>query len=74
MLINLFIHRLLNNLPNSYAFTKALGEALAVEAMKEIPVMILRPSISNSYLKIDFMFLYEINNKYFLVKYITHIL
>ncbi|XP_072934147.1 putative fatty acyl-CoA reductase CG5065 [Epargyreus clarus] len=36
---------LLNKLPNSYAFTKALGEALAVEAMQEIPVMILRPSI-----------------------------
>nr|QLI61997.1 fatty acyl-CoA reductase 7 [Streltzoviella insularis] len=37
--------KLLNTLPNSYAFTKALGEALAVEAMEHIPVMILRPSI-----------------------------
>ncbi|CAK1589999.1 unnamed protein product [Parnassius mnemosyne] len=37
--------KLLNNLPNSYAFTKALAEALAVEAMKQIPVIILRPSI-----------------------------
>ncbi|XP_028038285.1 putative fatty acyl-CoA reductase CG5065 [Bombyx mandarina] len=37
--------RILNKLPNSYAFTKALGEALAVEAMDHIPVMILRPSI-----------------------------
>nr|QLI62000.1 fatty acyl-CoA reductase 10 [Streltzoviella insularis] len=37
--------KLLNKLPNSYAFTKALGEALAVEAMEHIPVMILRPSI-----------------------------
>ncbi|XP_004925992.1 putative fatty acyl-CoA reductase CG5065 [Bombyx mori] len=37
--------KILNKLPNSYAFTKALGEALAVEAMDHIPVMILRPSI-----------------------------
>ena len=37
--------RLLSKLPNSYAFTKALGEALAVEAMEHIPVIILRPSI-----------------------------
>lgn len=39
------VFRLLSKLPNSYAFTKALGEALVVEAMKEIPVIILRPSI-----------------------------
>ncbi|XP_039752664.1 fatty acyl-CoA reductase 1 [Pararge aegeria] len=37
--------KLLSKLPNSYAFTKALGEALAVEAMEHIPLMILRPSI-----------------------------
>ncbi|VVD01911.1 unnamed protein product [Leptidea sinapis] len=37
--------KLLSKLPNSYAFTKALGEALAVEAMQDIPVIILRPSI-----------------------------
>ncbi|KAM3955181.1 putative fatty acyl-CoA reductase CG5065 [Aphomia sociella] len=39
--------RLLHNFPNSYAFTKALGEALVVEAMTagEVPAMILRPSI-----------------------------
>ncbi|XP_064076069.1 fatty acyl-CoA reductase 1 [Vanessa tameamea] len=37
--------KLLSKLPNSYAFTKALGEALAVEAMEHIPVIILRPSI-----------------------------
>ncbi|XP_068623501.1 fatty acyl-CoA reductase 1-like [Battus philenor] len=37
--------KLLNDLPNSYAFTKALSEALAVEAMGQIPVIILRPSI-----------------------------
>nr|XP_032525808.1 putative fatty acyl-CoA reductase CG5065 [Danaus plexippus plexippus] len=36
---------LLSKLPNSYAFTKALGEALAVEAMEHIPVIVLRPSI-----------------------------
>lgn len=37
--------KLLSKLPNSYAFTKALGEALAVEAMEHIPVIVLRPSI-----------------------------
>ncbi|XP_041971165.1 putative fatty acyl-CoA reductase CG5065 [Aricia agestis] len=37
--------KVLSKLPNSYAFTKALGEALAVEAMEHIPVMVLRPSI-----------------------------
>ncbi|CAH0602077.1 unnamed protein product [Chrysodeixis includens] len=38
--------KLLNKLPNSYAFTKALGEALVVEAMEQgMPGMVLRPSI-----------------------------
>ncbi|XP_048488006.1 fatty acyl-CoA reductase 1 isoform X2 [Plutella xylostella] len=38
--------KLLNKLPNSYAFTKALGEALVVEAMEQgFPGMVLRPSI-----------------------------
>ncbi|XP_026739618.1 putative fatty acyl-CoA reductase CG5065 [Trichoplusia ni] len=37
--------KLLNKLPNSYAFTKALGEALVVEAMEHMPAMVLRPSI-----------------------------
>ncbi|XP_075988837.1 putative fatty acyl-CoA reductase CG5065 [Anticarsia gemmatalis] len=37
--------KLLDKLPNSYAFTKALGEALVVEAMDHIPAMVLRPSI-----------------------------
>ncbi|XP_061728061.1 fatty acyl-CoA reductase 1-like [Cydia pomonella] len=36
---------LLQKLPNSYAFTKALGEAIVVEAMNEIPAVVLRPSI-----------------------------
>ncbi|KAF9814368.1 hypothetical protein SFRURICE_000441 [Spodoptera frugiperda] len=39
--------KLLNKLPNSYAFTKALAEALVVEAMEKanLPAMVLRPSI-----------------------------
>ncbi|KAG6443938.1 hypothetical protein O3G_MSEX003057 [Manduca sexta] len=37
--------KVLNKLPNSYAYTKALGEALVVEAMPQLPVMVLRPSI-----------------------------
>lgn len=35
----------MGNLPNTYAFTKALSEGLVVEAMKDIPAMIVRPSI-----------------------------
>ncbi|XP_049767217.1 fatty acyl-CoA reductase 1 [Schistocerca cancellata] len=36
----------LGNLPNTYAFTKALAEGLCVEAMeKGLPVLILRPSV-----------------------------
>lgn len=39
--------KLLDKLPNSYAFTKALGEALVVEAMEKhgLPAMVVRPSI-----------------------------
>ncbi|XP_053621900.1 putative fatty acyl-CoA reductase CG5065 [Plodia interpunctella] len=37
--------KLLHNFPNSYAFTKALGEALVVEAMGSVPAVVLRPSI-----------------------------
>ncbi|XP_049879479.1 fatty acyl-CoA reductase 1-like isoform X3 [Pectinophora gossypiella] len=37
--------KFLDTIPNSYAYTKALGEALAVEATAHIPVLILRPSI-----------------------------
>ncbi|XP_063632522.1 fatty acyl-CoA reductase 1-like [Cydia splendana] len=36
---------LLKKQPNSYAFTKALGEALVVEALDIMPIGILRPSI-----------------------------
>lgn len=38
--------KMLDKLPNSYAYTKALGEGLVVEAMQQgLPVLILRPSI-----------------------------
>ncbi|KAJ2942775.1 hypothetical protein O0L34_g14963 [Tuta absoluta] len=37
--------RFLTTYPNSYAYTKACGEALAVEFMQYMPVMVLRPSI-----------------------------
>lgn len=37
--------RILGECPNTYAYTKALGEAVVVEAMKDIPVVIFRPSI-----------------------------
>ncbi|XP_011495910.1 PREDICTED: putative fatty acyl-CoA reductase CG5065 [Ceratosolen solmsi marchali] len=37
--------KILGNLPNTYAFTKALSEGLVEETMTEIPALILRPSI-----------------------------
>ncbi|KXJ72562.1 hypothetical protein RP20_CCG017698 [Aedes albopictus] len=37
--------KILGECPNTYAYTKALGEAVVVEAMKDIPVVIFRPSI-----------------------------
>ncbi|ENN78884.1 hypothetical protein YQE_04673, partial [Dendroctonus ponderosae] len=36
---------ILQDIPNTYAFTKALGEALVVEQHGKLPVMILRPSV-----------------------------
>lgn len=41
--------RILGDIPNTYAYTKALAEALVNEAGKELPVMILRPSIGNRF-------------------------
>lgn len=40
-----FANRILGNLPNTYAFTKSLGEALVVDKMETLPVVIMRPSI-----------------------------
>lgn len=37
--------KILGNLPNTYAFTKALSEGLVEESMTVIPSIILRPSI-----------------------------
>lgn len=37
--------KILGDLPNTYAFTKALSEGLVNEAMSQIPAIILRPSI-----------------------------
>lgn len=37
--------KILGNIPNTYAFTKALGEALVNDEMDNLPVVILRPSI-----------------------------
>ncbi|KAF7274014.1 hypothetical protein GWI33_013304 [Rhynchophorus ferrugineus] len=37
--------KLLGDIPNSYAFTKALGEALVVEQSENLPVVVLRPSV-----------------------------
>lgn len=38
-------YRILGDLPNTYAFTKALGEGLAVEQLDNLPLIVLRPSI-----------------------------
>ncbi|XP_055628468.1 putative fatty acyl-CoA reductase CG5065 [Toxorhynchites rutilus septentrionalis] len=37
--------KILGECPNTYAYTKALAEALVVESMKDIPAVIFRPSI-----------------------------
>lgn len=37
--------RILGAIPNTYAFTKSLSEALVVEQMSEMPAVIMRPSI-----------------------------
>ncbi|KAL7291031.1 hypothetical protein TKK_0015169 [Trichogramma kaykai] len=37
--------KILGDIPNTYAFTKALSEGLVEEAMPHIPAIILRPSI-----------------------------
>ncbi|XP_023014773.2 putative fatty acyl-CoA reductase CG5065 [Leptinotarsa decemlineata] len=37
--------KILGNIPNTYAFTKALGESLVADEMDTLPVVILRPSV-----------------------------
>ena len=37
-------------MPNTYAFTKSLGEAIVTEQMENIPAIILRPSIGKIYI------------------------
>lgn len=37
--------RILGTIPNTYAYTKSLGESLVVEKFDKIPAVILRPSI-----------------------------
>lgn len=37
--------RILGDIPNTYAYTKSLAEALVVETFDEMPTVILRPSI-----------------------------
>lgn len=38
--------KILGDIPNTYAFTKALSESLVMESMKDIPSVVYRPSIS----------------------------
>jgi hypothetical protein len=40
--------RILGDIPNTYAYTKALSESLVAEQMDKLPVVILRPSIGES--------------------------
>ncbi|XP_063924739.1 putative fatty acyl-CoA reductase CG5065 [Zophobas morio] len=44
-MIEALVPKLLKNMPNTYAFTKSLGEAIVTEQMENIPAIILRPSI-----------------------------
>ncbi|XP_055917573.1 fatty acyl-CoA reductase 1-like isoform X2 [Eupeodes corollae] len=43
--INLIEKKILGDIPNTYAYTKSLGEALVVESFDVLPTVILRPSI-----------------------------
>ncbi|XP_069702748.1 fatty acyl-CoA reductase 1-like [Periplaneta americana] len=43
--VNAMTKKILGDLPNTYAFTKALSEGLVAEKMDTLPVLILRPSI-----------------------------
>lgn len=43
--LNLITPKILGDMPNTYCFTKALGEALVVDEMPNLPIIILRPSI-----------------------------
>ncbi|XP_044260168.1 putative fatty acyl-CoA reductase CG5065 [Tribolium madens] len=49
--VNSIAPKLLEEWPNSYAFTKALGEALVQDQVGKIPLIILRPSIIMPVLK-----------------------
>ncbi|KAJ9578556.1 hypothetical protein L9F63_005285, partial [Diploptera punctata] len=43
--VNSMTDKILGDLPNTYAFTKALSEGLVAEQIDNLPVVILRPSI-----------------------------
>ncbi|XP_017769188.1 PREDICTED: putative fatty acyl-CoA reductase CG5065 [Nicrophorus vespilloides] len=38
-------HKILGDIPNTYAFTKALGEGLVNEQLDKLPLILLRPSV-----------------------------
>lgn len=42
--------RILGDIPNTYAFTKALGEALVIDEMDNLPVVVLRPSVGEFFI------------------------
>ncbi|KAJ8956248.1 hypothetical protein NQ318_014980 [Aromia moschata] len=44
-IIDSITHKILGDIPNTYAFTKALGESLVADEMDTLPVIIQRPSI-----------------------------
>lgn len=43
-----YIYRLLNGLPNTYAYSKALTEGLITSYGAKIPIVVCRPSIGIS--------------------------
>ncbi|PSN41792.1 putative fatty acyl-CoA reductase [Blattella germanica] len=43
--VNAMTKQILGDLPNTYAYTKALSEGLVAEQMDKMPVLIMRPSI-----------------------------
>lgn len=45
IMLKFHIYRLLGDLPNTYTYSKALGEELVKEYMDKLPIIVVRPSV-----------------------------
>jgi len=44
-IVDAITHKILGNIPNTYAFTKALSEGLVNKELDKLPIILLRPSV-----------------------------